>query len=358
MRRVSCLLLLAACTRASSEQPVAAAAPSAAPSAADSGVSGVSLTPPMPSGWTPPARAKAAYPAGVIVIVPGKLPYGVGHDTVVHEVVVDEKDAFFSDGYGNVWRAPKDGSGSASLVWDGKKGHGMSLVLDGGDVVFSLKPHVAGASSKPMIVRVPKAGGAHVTLSVETEDPLYLSSDGANVFFSLFDGTSVRRIPIKGGASVAVRTPGIRSGALAVDGSSLYVSDYARGTVSKIPKSGGAETTLASGMPKPVGIAIDETHVYFPCETDGSVRRVPKAGGPVQTIATGQINNDELAVDETWVYWSTWDKSHALVRVKKDGSSKPATMLSGLREPTGISLDAGHVYLANKGAGEVLVVPK
>jgi len=367
-RSVLLLLVVLGCTRphgaptASSSAPVTAHRPATSSSTSPS----VWTIPTIPPGWTPPAKAKVTYPPGVVVIKPGAVPHPPpdGVD-VVHEVVVDEKDAFFSDGFGYVWRAPKDGSGAASMVWDAKNGHAMSLVLHGGDVLFALTPPWSpNGKSKPMIVRVPKTGGAHVTLSVETEDPLYLVRDDTNLYFALFDGTSVRRIPLAGGASVAVRTPGIKSGSLAVDpsGGSLYVSDYARGTVSKISKATNAETVLASGMPKPVGIAIDATHVYFPCEGDGSVRRVAKSGGPLQVLATQQINNDELVVDDTWVWWSTWAKPHALMRTKKDGSGTAVTVVPNLHEPTGLSLDttpgATSVYVANKGAGEVLVVPR
>lgn len=355
------LALTLACSRTTEPNPVATSNPttasSTAPDQAPTGGAGVRVGDAgreVPPGWRSPG-APASRP-GVIRILPGSLRMPAAHVDPIHQVEVDDKDVFFLDGAGFVWRAPKDGSGTASAVWDASRGHATDFTLQGADVLVSARAF----GGPPTLSRLAKSGGAPSTLSTESEDALNLVHDDQNVWFSLFDGTSLRRLSLAGGTSVAVRTPGIKNGALAIDadpGGFLYVADYDRNRVSKIAKSTGVETVLTSA-PHPTGIRIDETHVYFACEDDESLRRIPKAGGAVQTLATQQQNADSMAVDSTWLYWTAWGGAPALLRTKKDGSGSPAVLLGSLHEPTGVTVDATKVYVANKGDGEVLVVSK
>jgi len=277
----------------------------------------------------------------------------------VFEVVLDDTQAYYADGAGFVWAQAKDGSSPARGLWSGAQGHAMTIVLDGGDVIFGVSP-TNRQTDKAKIVRVPKKGGLPTTITEAPEDVIDLVSDGTSLYFSLFDGSPIRKVSLAGGQSEVVRTPGIKSGALAVDGRYLYVADYAHNVVVRASKTpGGGETVLASAQPKPVGIATDETFVYWPCEDDGTIRRVPKTGGAVQTIARGQINHDLLALDATYVYWASWDQKHTLKRTKKDGSQRaPDVLATDLRDPEGVATDARYVYVANKSAGEILALPK
>ena len=43
---------------------------------------------------------------------------------------------------------------------------------------------------------------------------------------------------------------------------------------------------------------------------------------------------------------------------ERDGEAGPETLLRGLKSPVGVAVDGTHVFVANKGHGEILVVPK
>ncbi|HEU4410101.1 MAG TPA: hypothetical protein VFS43_32905 [Polyangiaceae bacterium] len=309
-------------------------------------------------GAAPAAAPRPGLPPGVLSLKPPARSGGAaGRENSVHALAVDATHVFFNDGYGRIWGARKDGAGAPFEVLPGAGPsrpnpagglHALTLIADGDDLVFT---------ADSGLWRLRKAGGAPKPVTSGKQDAVMLAADEGYFYFSTFDGSPIRRVPKAGGEAVAVGE-GIKSGALAVDGSHLYVAAYGRGTLSRRPKAGGRAAALASGLPKPVGLALDDDAVYVSCEADGSVRRVPKAGGPAKVIARDQINHDELALDRDYVYWASWEEGGPLRRVRKDGSAPPETLLSGLRSPEGVAVDERNVYVANKGFGEVLVVPK
>lgn len=309
-------------------------------------------------GVKPVATARPGLPPGVLSIkVPTRAASPLGRNISVHAITLDATHVFFNDGYGRIWGARNDGASAPFEVLPGASPsrpnpagglHALNLIDDGDDLVFTAD---AG------LWRVRKTGGAPKVLTSGKQDPVLLASDEGFFYFSAFDGSPIKRVP-KAGGEAAVVGEGVKSGALAVDASHLYVVAYNRGTLSRRPKAGGRVAALASGLPKPVGLALDAEAAYVSCEADGSVRRVPKAGGSVKIIARGQINHDELALDDEYVYWASWEEGGPLRRVRKDGSASPETLLSGLRSPEGVAVDGRHVYVANKGFGEVIVVPK
>ncbi len=312
----------------------------------------------IPSVATPPPGKPAAPPPGVR-LPPGAVVLRPPQPHGVFGPVVDGPTIYYTDGAGNVWAQAKDGSGRPRSLWSGRRGHAMSLVLARDQVYFGVTP-ANRQQDKPRIVRVPKTGGAAVTVTETPDDVINLVSDGDHLYFSLFDGSPLRKVPLAGGPSTIVRAPGIKQGAIAVDDRYLYVTDYLRNLVVRAPKTrGGAEHVLAARQPRPVGIALDETYVYFPCEKDGSIRRVPKAGGAVKTIATGQINQDDITVGETFVYWASWDRRPTLRRTRKDGSQpQPDDLLTDLKDPEAIALDGQRVYVTNKGDSDIIGIPR
>jgi sugar lactone lactonase YvrE len=354
-----------ACGRSSSgEAPATPAAPPLAPEPPPV-VTTIPPVAPEPSGatsqWVPrpmrPAEQRSGLPGGVRSIQLPQVP-GWRDITVVHGVTLDDKHVYFNDGYGRIWGALKDGSEAPFEVLAGQSEsapnppdriHAIDLIADGNEVIFT-------ASSRG-VMAVPKEGGAPRALTRQPSGPVVVVSDGVSVFYSSFDGSPIRRIPRDGGEATPFPV-GIRSGSLAVDEAFLYITHYNQGTILRVPKGGGGVQTLTRNLPRPTGLALDATHVYFSCEGDGSVRRVPKAGGASQTLAIQQVNHDNIALDDEFVYWASWGTGTPLRRVRKDGSSPPQTLLAGLRSPSGITVDDQRVYVANKGYGEVLLVPK
>ncbi len=338
-----------------------------APPAGDSTArpaAGAAGAPPDAPAYRPGAppgapRPRAGLPPGVLAIkVPPHPASPSERNTSVHAIALDATHLFFNDGFGRIWRARKDGAGAPAEVpldagpprpGPAEGLRALHLIADGDDLFFT-----ADAS----LFRVGKAGGPARLLAGGRLDPVMLAADEGFLYFSTFDGSAIRRVPRAGGPPSPVAGPGIKSGAIAVDATHLYVAAYGRGTLARVPKAGGRPKALAAGLPKPVGLALDDDAAYVSCEGDGSVRRVLKAGGPPKVLARAQQNHDALALDRDYVYWASWEEGSPLRRARKDGASAPETLLGGLRAPEGIAVDERYVYVANKGAGEVLIVPK
>jgi hypothetical protein len=347
----------AACTRASAPAPSpdrgteADSAPVATTVAATPPPTTIpTLHGPMPAKPTPAAPTPTPRAGGTMVEIKLAAMRGTSHRAIVHSVEVDDTDAYFTDATGALWKAPKDGTGTATTIVSDPKHRVLTFFLRKGEVTFTTARGIG---------RVSTSGGSVSILSRENEDPIQLVADEKEMFFSMFDGTTLRREPIAGGTSSAFGAIGIKHGGIALDATHLYVADYRTGVVSRIARAGGGTATLASGLTRPVAIGADATHVYVSVEGDSSLRRVPKGGGTVQVLATGQPQIDTPVIDATHVYWSTWSKpTHSVMRTKKDGSGQPEVVVDGLQSPSHVALDDKRVWVANRDAGSVVGVTK
>jgi hypothetical protein len=124
-------------------------------------------------------------------------------------------------------------------------------------------------------------------------------------------------------------------------------------------------TTLASSSLHEYGaVALDEAHVYWLDQgtpdddyAAGAVMRVAKAGGEAERIAGDTGNLLALAVDDTSVYWTRADGTSVLHAAKAGGPAAP--LLTGLKSPGGVAVDAGFVYVAETAwQGRVVKAPK
>jgi len=58
----------------------------------------------------------------------------------------------------------------------------------------------------------------------------------------------------------------------------------------------------------------------------------------------------DVAVTATHLYWCEW---FGIWRVNLEGPAVPTQVVSGLDNPSGIAVDGGHIYWANRGAGAI-----
>jgi Domain of unknown function (DUF5050) len=278
-------------------------------------------------------------------------PEGQGASPVF-SVEADRVNVYFNDGAGRLWYAPKDGSARATALVDDEDESVRSFVV-GGDVVY-----YAGRRG---IRSVSTRGGASTTLSDNNAGPVLLVSDGRSIYHTVFDGSAIYRLSLA--THHAERFyPGGKHQTLAVDANNLYVASYMGGTITAVSKSTRHARVLAVGVRRPVRLAVDGSYVYFTSEVDGTVRRVGKHGGRVEVIARGQHEQEHLALDAGYVYWATRtpDGEHAVVRaaIAPIGSGLPEQLYSGMRSAAGIAVDERFVYVADRGAGEVLRIAK
>ena len=149
---------------------------------------------------------------------------------------------------------------------------------------------------------------------------------------------------------------------VAVDGRALYwVTNEASGKVLEypfgLPGANRSPVVLASGQPSPLAVAVDATHLYWtntgPSAGQGSVMRVPLDGGVPEALAAGQ-SPSSLALNSTDLFWANSVGARGIMRLGLSGGA-PATLATSPGTPTGLALDATHVYWLS--GAEVLKVP-
>jgi len=145
---------------------------------------------------------------------------------------------------------------------------------------------------------------------------------------------------------------------IAVDGEGrVWVTDHARGRVLRLDGPGAARV-VASGLRGPIGIALDETGRVLVVEEDaGRVVHVT-AQGTLGVVASGLERPRWLAVgDDGTIYISA--KRAANEHGNDDGrpgvvlalraAARPALLLHGLRDPEGLAIHEGVLYVATRG---------
>jgi hypothetical protein len=82
---------------------------------------------------------------------------------------------------------------------------------------------------------------------------------------------------------------------LTVDAQNVYWTDATAGAISRVPRDGGPVVVLADKQAKPARIALDDSHVYWSNALGAAVMRVPKAGGTAEMV-TAAVTPTELTV--------------------------------------------------------------
>lgn len=274
-----------------------------------------------------------------------------GESSPIFSVQVDSRNVYFNDGAGQLWSAPKDGSAAATLIVSDSREHVRSFVVDGDTLHYATSEELRS---------IPTSGGESHADVTSPAGPVLLVGDGKDLYHTVFDGSATLRWTI--GAPREERfCAGGKHQTLAVDDANLYVASYSHGTITAVSKKTRRARLLVENVRRPVRVAVHAGWIYFTSEGDGSIRRVAKRGGHVDVLARHQSDPEHLAVDDDHVYWAAkLAPGHsALMRASlADKSSPPETMYGGLASAAGLSVDDDYVYVADRGAGQVVRVKK
>lgn len=167
------------------------------------------------------------------------------------------------------------------------------------------------------IYSVPTAGGTPMVLYYSEGAGIFsLAVDDDFIYWSETMGT-LRRVPRDGGAIVTLATDLDGPSWLVVDDSAIYVVAEPGGRcnvpeaikLSRVPKNGGVVQVLATAKSCSfLDLAVDRGFVYFADRLDRAVRRVPSTGGTVEDISTFEPGvPSRLVINATHVYWALTD---------------------------------------------------
>jgi len=214
---------------------------------------------------------------------------------------------------------------------------------------------------------VPITGGA-LTRHLELEGLASLAADDAAVYVAVTRDLStmstsrakaptgrVLRLPLGDGAPTDVAT-GITPNVFALDGDTLWFDGF------RMPKD-GSKPPAASGVKGALAFAFDEGYVYFssgkgsgePAKPDGKngrVLRMPKKGGAPIVLARGLPDDPSgLAVDATHVYVAAvaWgspavENAGVVARIPKQGGDLEILAKDQVL-PRAAWLSGDHVYV-------------
>jgi hypothetical protein len=196
----------------------------------------------------------------------------------------------------------------------------QDVAVDGTSVYWTIKD-VAGG---PTLQKVPLAGGAPVTLSVDAtglpnpQDCYWrIALDAQNVYWSAGSskfpvGCRILQVPLNGGTATTLVDYAYLAD-FTVDGTNVYFSELGSnpGSIQQIPIGGGAITPLVSDV---VGAVLvnDAAHLYWIDPRSAVVLQFPKVGGTATTLLAFQLGSatdprlalDGLSVDSNGLYCS------------------------------------------------------
>lgn len=201
--------------------------------------------------------------------------------------------------------------------------------------------------------------------------------------------------PVAPAAALATEQRGVTS--IAVDDFFVYWA-IADGSVKRVSLDGGPVTTLVAAhvLVQPDHIQVDATHVYWSTH-DGTIGAAPKAGGPVVTLATNEEHLTDLAVYATshpspevyWtasldglvkratlttpavtlaskrpapgpiaaraegVFWAEVPPTNGDLVAMPIGGGDVAPLVTGLSEPTTLSVNATHIVWGSTGDAKI-----
>jgi hypothetical protein len=151
-------------------------------------------------------------------------------------------------------------------------------------------------------------------------NPLAMTIDMNNVYWTLRDGTLRSAAKVNGAAATIAGPSGIAHG-IAVDATSVYWTEYnaAPGAVQKVPLAGGMPTMIANDDYQPSCIAVDMSYAYW--ADTRSIQRVTLDGTKSEQVLDQQWYANAIAIDDANIYWgntaSATDLGIGLRRIAK-----------------------------------------
>ncbi|MDP3410121.1 hypothetical protein [Bosea sp. (in: a-proteobacteria)] len=264
------------------------------------------------------------------------------------------------------------------------------IAIDAQFVYWTNEGTSANNYTDGFISRVPKNGGAPVTLLNNLPRPMGIAVDATDLVFTTlgpsnvpynYQGGTVRRLPLSGGTATFIATSQAAPWSVALNAGTVYwtcggtytqsggVSYYQHdGAVKKAAKDGSGFTVLASSLEEPVALAFPgwvtnngPTVVWalrggFLSSAGGVMEYTP--GLTPRMLATGQPWPMSIAADTDYAYYPV--HGGGVRKVLLSGSASPFVIRDTLggNSAQGIVIDATSVYWPESGGGVLRKAPR
>jgi hypothetical protein len=297
--------------------------------------------------------------SGVLANDPS-LPYAIASD--------ESQVYWTSEGLGpkdgRVLSCAKTGCAAPTVLADGVAGPGV-IAVDGSNVYFSVWGVSQGQMPDAGVWACAKTGcDGHPTALVSSVAPSVspggggsgLAIDDTTVYFAT--DIQILACPKTGcvAPTVIATTTAFGISAVAVDETNVYFTNYEpEQRVETCPKTGcgsQAPTVLATGPGWATAIAVDASNVYWTSYATDQVLACPKTGctGAPRVLASSQHSPARSPTGLTLaggrVFWANFDGGEVRVCSTLGCGDQPDTLVSHSVNPSGVVVDATHVYWA------------
>lgn len=265
-----------------------------------------------------------------------------------------------SGGLGGTGAGPSTGGAGGGLFELGTFDEPVELALDGEYVYVSVRGSADGAGQ---VVKVPKSGGASITLVSGLTKTGHLAVDAASVFYmhhpkQKYQLTSVSKL---GGATKDL-TQSFDTCWLAADAENIYCARPMSTPLSVIDKVTGAVKNINNYGSLPVvptngrAVLLDDASVFLAVPL--SLLKMSKSDEVFVELVDTIVNVQRLAQDTTQVYWTTPGWPAALGSVSKEGG-EPVWLGEDVEAGTrSLAVYDADVYWTNDIEGTIKRVPK
>jgi hypothetical protein len=187
------------------------------------------------------------------------------------------------------------GDGSAGGTGGGEGGIGGNI--DGGPMILTVD------AGMPTRLAMGEAGG-----------PSAIAVDATHVYWTDAKAKTLMKVPKQGGAPVTLASGQDGISALAIDAANVYWVNNLTGdlgSVMKVALGGGTPIPIATQQYAPNSVAVDAMHVYWTTAGNyvsnpaGTVMKASLANGEVAALSSSQWYPGGIVVDATRVYWAT-----------------------------------------------------
>lgn len=212
------------------------------------------------------------------------------------------------------------------------------------------------------IMQAKKDGTSQVVIATAQDTPRGIAVGNGEIYWGWYSANGgMFKAPI-GGGTVTTLLP-LAPAVLEIVVDSTYIwwtrepDDIQRMPVAGLP-DGGVEDLL-SANPLSNGLTKDDVNIFWCNQQDGYIKKGDHDLGNETPLQTGDVPWG-VAVDATNLYWTEQGSGDNIGRVMKaskvDGSN-PVELAGMQGSPNGITVDATHVYFANRHAGTINKVP-
>lgn len=295
-----------------------------------------------------PGRVWRRTPAGEFDLISDdvRAPNGitcVGDRLFVNEMCVD----------GRLFELFPDGRAPVQLADGIAMGNAMQAGPDG----YLYYPHMI----TNQVWRVAPDGGQPYLVADDVVAPVAVRFDLAGTLIVLSSGPEglITRVDLSSGrrSTLVTGSTGLDNAAFDAE-NRMYVSSFARGGVLEISDDGRTRAVVPQGLNGPFGISVAEDGKIYAADhfslaaisDSGDIDTVDVVTGGLPPFVHG-VTGDGDALHLT----TTTGEIHTYDPVRK----ATRTRVSGLREPTGITVGAdGRLLVTDSGVGRVLLIDK